>query len=49
MRLEEDDIAALFAVRPAEEMIEADLENLGGGGVARDVTAELAVSARSRA
>ena len=44
MRLEKDDIAALFAVRPAEEMIEADLENLGGGGVARDVPAELAVS-----
>src|SRR5271154_4622868 len=43
VRLEEDDIAALFAVRPAEEMIEADLENLGGGRVARDMSAKFAV------
>ena len=43
MRLEEDNIATPFAVRPTEEMIEADLENLGGGSVARDMSAKLAV------
>ena len=44
MRLEEDDIAAPFAIRPTEEMIEADLEYLGGGGVAGNMTSELTVS-----
>jgi hypothetical protein len=43
VRLEEDDNAAPFAVRPTEEMIEADFENLGGRGVARDMSAKFAI------
>jgi hypothetical protein len=43
VRLEEDDIAAVFALRPAEEMIKADLKNLGGRGVAGDMTSEFSI------
>jgi hypothetical protein len=46
--LEEDDIAGAFALGPAEEMVEADLKNLGAGGVAGDMTSEFA-AARVRA
>src|SRR5216117_531184 len=41
--LKEHQVAALGGLRAAKEMIEADLEDFGGGSVARDVAAELAI------
>ena len=43
VRLEEHEIAAMIAIARAKEVIEADLEQIGGAGVACDVTAKLAV------
>src|ERR1700733_4711881 len=43
MRLEEHEIAAVLAIGRVKEMVEADLEDLSRGGVARDVAAEFAV------
>jgi hypothetical protein len=43
VRLEQHQIAPMIAIARAEEMIEADLEQVGGAGVACDVTAKLAV------
>lgn len=45
MRLEVDEIAARRVARRAEEMVEADFEQIGGRRVARDVAAQLAVCA----
>ena len=42
VRLEIDDVAAALVSAGAEEMIEADLEDFGGGSVARDMAAEFA-------
>ena len=41
VRLEKDEVAALAILRAAEEMVEADLENFGSRGVARNVAAKL--------
>jgi hypothetical protein len=41
VRLEEDEVAALAILRAAEEMVEADLEDFGRRGVARNVAAKL--------
>ena len=43
MRLEEHQVAAVFAVCRMEEMIEADLKDFGGGRIASDTAAELAM------
>ena len=43
MRLEEHQISVVRAGVGVKEMIEASLEYLGGGGIARDVAAEIAV------
>ena len=40
--LEEDDVGAVRVVRAAEEMIEADLENLGDRGVGGEMISEFA-------
>ena len=43
VRLEENEVAGVIAVRSAEEVVEAGLEDLGRRGVGGDVAAELAV------
>jgi hypothetical protein len=43
MRLEENKIAVVSARIGVEEVIEANLKDLGGRGVARDVPAEIAI------
>jgi hypothetical protein len=43
VRLEEHQVAALLFVPGAEEMIEADLEQVRGAGIARDMAPEFAV------
>ena len=43
MRLEEDKVAVVSACVGVKEVIEAGFKNLGGGGVARDMAAEIAI------
>src|SRR5260370_430757 len=44
VRLEKYEVAVLCFICRAEEMIEADLKDFGGGSVARDVPAKFAIS-----